>query len=71
MDIYCKGVKVSGSPYSVEVFDPKKVGMESMAKESYLHEETEFEGVSFYPRVGVLCIAQYFLENLYICPSIF
>ncbi|XP_067948102.1 filamin-A-like isoform X2 [Watersipora subatra] len=43
VDIYCKGQKVAGSPYTVEVFDPKKVGLESMSKESILHEETEFE----------------------------
>lgn len=45
MDIYCKGQKVAGSPYAVEVFDPKKVGLEAMAKETYLHEQTEFEGL--------------------------
>ena len=45
VDIYCKGQRVAGSPYAVEVFDPKKVGLESMAKETYLHEQTEFEGM--------------------------
>jgi len=44
VDIYLKGVKIAGSPYYVEVFDPKKVALESMAKETYLHEQTEFEG---------------------------
>lgn len=46
VDIYCKGQKVAGSPYFVEVFDPKKVGVGAMDKETYLHEQTEFESKS-------------------------
>lgn len=46
VDIYLKGQKIDGSPYTVEVFDPKRVGLEAMDKETYLHEQTEFESMN-------------------------